>query len=179
MKKFIGIVLSAIIIALPAASRAEVKIAVVNEATVMKESKAIKEFQEKIAKFEAEFRTSLEGQKQELKKAVEKLIEQKDKLSKVDLEKKSQALTQRDQEMSQSAQKLFKKVEAALLPAMEQVKAAVEKAIEKVAKDKKATIVYHKNSVAYFDEALDITKDVTNELQTSLKTVKVDLPKIN
>lgn len=182
MRKNIRAIFAAVVISLSlgAASHvyAESKLAVVSESKLMKEATAIKAFQELITKFQADFKAMILKHAQEIDKAASKLLAQKDTISKAELNKKVTALTARQKEVSQRDQALAKKIETALLPALTQIKDAIKKAVEKVAKKKGYDIVYQEASMAYFSDKLDITGDVLTELNASLKKVKVDLPKL-
>jgi|GEM_PF-1984618 len=174
---FTVIVLSLTVGAFNSAS-ADLKVAVVSDAKLMKDATAIKTFQTLITKFQADFKAMILKHAKEIDKAASNLLEKKDQYTKEELNKKVKALTARQKEVSKRDQALAKKIEAALLPALTQIKDAIKEAVNKVSQKKGYDIVCQEASLAYFSDSLDITKEVLVELNTSLKKVNVDLPKL-
>ncbi len=181
MKKNIKIIFAAAVLALSFDSIGEasdMKFGVVKEAKLMKNTEAIKKFQEDIKQYQTKFKKMILAHAQEIDKAAGVILAKKDTLSKDELNKKVKSLTERQKDISKRDQDLAKKIELALIPALDQMKKAVAEAVEKVAKAQGYDAIYNESSVAYFSDKFDVTDAVLKELNASLKKVKVELPKI-
>ena len=160
------------------AQAAPANVAVVNKKMLMNEVKAIKAFQATLQKTEKDLKSFITSQSRDIETQAQKLLAAKDNYSKEDLQKRVKSLSVRQAEIQKNSQALAASIEKALLPALQQVKKAIDGAVAKVAKAKKIDIVVDEVSAAYFSPAADITKDVVAEIDSSLKEVKISLPKI-
>ncbi|WP_417910921.1 OmpH family outer membrane protein [Candidatus Electronema sp. PJ] len=151
------------------ATAAEMKIAVLNIQTVLTKSSAGLAAKEKIEKRMKELRSSLEGDKQhlisfqdEMKKKASVWSDDKKQEQVLEFQKKRRDLDAKQDNANMEMKSLQDKYLAPIMKELEGI-------VRQVAAAKGYAIVLPNTAVLYFDNAVDITSEVTTSLNAKLK----------
>lgn len=159
----------------PAAHAAAPTIAIVDIQKIQAESKAAQSLQKQITAKREAFQKEFAAKEKELESSQKALIEQKEKLSAEEFNKKR---VEFEKKVSDT-RSLFEKRRNALVQGSNKANRDLERGImeaaAKVGEEKKYDIVLRRDSVLIVDKALDITDDVLKALNASLADVKLQV----
>ncbi len=159
----------------PAAAKAEVTIGVVDVNHVMMESSAAKSLQKQIKEQSESFQTEFSKFERELKDMEAALTKARsEKMAEDEFNKKRGEFEKKLADTQALYKKRREGFEKGKADALKTLSEAVLKESEKVAADKKLSLVLNKGMVIVGTKDLDITQDVLAALNKSLKEVKLN-----
>ena len=150
-------------------------VGVVDIQKILADLPVTKEIQKQLEELRKSFAAEVGKYETELRKADKSLAEAQKKLSEAEFAKKRTAFESRIAEVQKIVESRKAQLDKAFSGAMEKVNAKVMEAISQVAKSKGLNLVLFPMSVAYSDEKLDVSKEVSEIVKKTLTNVKIDM----
>jgi outer membrane protein len=149
------------------------KIAVVDVQAVLDSSIAVKFLRESIDKIGENLHNELSAKELSLKNTEAELVKKRGILKQEQFDKEVEVFYKQVSEAQSDMQKKKAKLEQAHADAIGYVHSATIKIIDEIAKERGFNIALPASQVLYYNEALNITSDVTNKLNQIVKTVEL------
>lgn len=158
------------------AKAAESNYAVIDVVKIMGESHAVNDIKEQINVFKEHLQKQAAVEKNKLQNDERSLIQKKNDLSPKDFNEAREKFQSKVQKIQQSFYNKSQNVDKVGGAALNIVQNKVAKIVDSIAKEKKYSIIYQANALAYFPKNKDITEDVVKQLNKELPKVKVKNP---
>jgi outer membrane protein len=152
-------------------------IGVVDIQKILVDLPVTKKIQEQLEKLRKDFAAEVGKYESELRKSEKSLVDSQKKLSEAEFAKKREAFEKRIGEVQTTVEKRKGQLDKTFASAMEKVNNKIMDAISQVAKAKGLNLVLFPMSVAYSADNLDISKEVSDIVKTTLTDVKIELDK--
>ncbi|MCB1592592.1 MAG: OmpH family outer membrane protein [Alphaproteobacteria bacterium] len=165
-----------IVTLVPAVAYAQISIAVVDVEKVMATSEAAKSIKKQAKEHSDKFETELKAVENQLKKDLESLRQESEKLSKEDMEKKAQTFYLKRSQSSKTLKTRLAKLRVSESKAVNELTEAIFEVCAKIAAEKKYDLIISRGNVIVGAKSLDITDEVMKKLNTALPSVKMTVP---
>ncbi len=152
---------------------AQTTIGVVNIQKIMKDSKAATDVRNQLQAKQKAFQADLDSKEKTLHAEDQSLAKQRSTTDKDAFAQKVKAFQDKAAAAQKEVQTKKAQLDKAFNGALEQIQNNVTEITQKIAAEKKLSIILTSNQVIYTDPALDITDDVLKSLDTKLPNVKV------
>lgn len=161
----------------PGIARAQevLSIAVVDVEKLLRDSSAAISIKKQLDGEKKKFQSELEALEVKLRDEAKGLEEKSKDLSKEDLAKKVQAFQQKQFDARKTFQAKKVALDKGYSHAMNTLSKAIFDATQKVAEEKKYSLVITKNNVIVGSKSLDVTTNVMESLNKALPDVKLDI----
>lgn len=148
---------------------AEVSVGIVSMQKVLDESKKGKDVQKKFEQSVATEKKEIEKREGTIKKAQEDFVRDQATMSEEQRRKKQREIQNQVSELQQFANEAQEKMSAKRLDLLKTVVEPAKEIVNKVAKEKKMTIVFERgeSGLLYFDEAIDLTPEIIKRLDAA------------
>lgn len=162
----------------PAAAKKKivVKLAVINIEGIRINAKVARDIRSQISKYRKVFRTDIEKEEREIRKANEEMAKQRAILSPdafIEERKKFELRLIQVQRQVQARKRALDKSQA---EAFTKVQEALNEVVIKVAKENNLTLILRSDQVVFWAQALDITEAVLRRLDAKLPSLEVSKP---
>lgn len=154
-------------------SHADEKIAVVDTRKVIESSVAYSDISSQIQKKNDEFRDEIQKEETSLKKQYQDLETKKNALSQEAIDKKNEAISKEVAELQKRSYNQHSSLEGAYRNATQVVVDKTMDLVKKQAEKNKYSVVIEKAAAIYYDEKLEISDIVLEELNKALPKVEV------
>jgi Skp family chaperone for outer membrane proteins len=163
--------------AAPASAEEPVKIAVVDVGMVFRESAAVKSINTQLRPYLESFRADAAKVEQELRDSQDELARRQATVLTPDASvAERHDLEQRALEAQEKVVRRKHSLDQAQTAAMRKVEIALNKIVLQIFTERKLTLILRRDQTAFFNPALDITKDVITRLDQQLPTVEIAPP---
>ena len=156
------------------AAAAGLNVLVVDVQSLLQNSKSAKMVHQQIEDKRAEYAKEISHQEAALRQERDALQRQQASLSPAALSQKGREFQQKVNELDKSVQAKRQALEHSNAEALEKIQAAMLKIITKIAKDRKANLVFQRTELVMFDQGFDITDEVLKQLDQDLPTLTVN-----
>lgn len=165
----VGLLAASLLVPTAAIEAAEVTIGIVSMQKVLDESKKGKEVQKKFEQSVSTEKKELEKREATIKKAQEDFVRDQATLSEEQRRKKQREIQNQVQELQQFANEAQEKMSSKRLDLLKTVVEPAKEVVNKVAKEKKMTLVFERgeSGLLYFDEAIDLTPEIIKRLDAA------------
>lgn len=178
MKKFFLSLVILTFLCLPGLSLAEgTSIAVVDMRLLLGESKAAEDIQKQVAKLREKFQNEYTAVEKRLRDKQKKLSEERSKLSNEEFAKKREEFEAQFIEARAMLQKSKRGLDEAVNDAMAELQGSILKIVAKIADNDGHQIVLSRQNVVIASNDSDITGAVMDELNDTVKKIKVTIDK--
>ncbi|MDA1090002.1 MAG: OmpH family outer membrane protein [Proteobacteria bacterium] len=150
--------------------------AVLDVQAILQESAAVKNIREQITKYGTEFEKEIEKERGNLRDANQELARQRTILAPEAFAEKRRKFEERVVEVQRLVQQRQRELDKTRNIAMEAVNQAYIEVVGRVANEKNLAIIMRKSQTAYSVGTLDLTKEILDQLNKKLPTVKVTKP---
>lgn len=152
-------------------------VVVLNMGRIMTDADAVKSVNQQTAKLQDIDREQIKKIEAGLRKERTKLHQQKTILPKAQYEKKVATFNKKKQDTRKKFQQQAKRLRAAKSNALGKIRKAITPIVTKIVNERKVNMVIAKAEVLFAKKELNITDTVLAQLNSTLKTVKVDVKK--
>lgn len=173
-KLLMTVAAAAFMVSTTASFAAEYSFGVVDMNVVMQKASAAKSIMKQLDDKKEAYRKQIDGKEKELRAAEEKIVKEKDKLSKDEFEKKRESFKQDVIKGHKLVQKDKLILDRAFNMSMTELRKNISAVIADIAKEKNYAAVLTQNSVMMSKPELDITAEVIEKLDDKVKTIKID-----
>jgi len=143
---------------------------------VFAQSKAMKDIHEQMAKYQAEFQTVIDKEKEAAQKEEEELKRKRNLLAPEVVAEERKKFQDRIVSLQRRVQETNLKLNQVRAEATQKVSDVYRAVVADVVKLNKISMVFQKNQVVYADPKLDISKIVLEDLDARLPSVQVTNP---
>ena len=157
-----------------AANQSATKIAIVDVQAVIDNSVAVKHLRESIDKISEELSKELSAKEVEFKNMEATLVKKKERLKPEQFDIEVENFYKTLSAFQHETQKKKEKLERAHSDAIESVHTSTIKIIHKISKEKGFSIALPASQTLYSDESLNITEEVTKQLNETVTDVKLN-----
>ena len=138
------------------------------------DSKAFKSLRAQAEKTQKQIKSDFDRQQKQFDDEGRKLVQQKDKLSSDDLQKKSLELRQRAHQQTEALKTRQRNLDQSVAKGQDQILHAMVDVVKDVAKAHGQTLVLMQSATLYFDPSYDdISKEVKRKLDAKLPSLKL------
>jgi len=163
--------------ATPATAEEPIKIAVVDVGMVFRESAAVKSINTQLRPYLESFRADAAKVEQELRDSQDELARRQATVLTPDASAAERHdLEQRALEAQEKVVRRKHSLDQAQTAAMRKVETTLNKIVLQIFTERKLTLILRRDQTAFFNPALDITKDVITRLDQQLPTVEIAAP---
>jgi Skp family chaperone for outer membrane proteins len=163
--------------AAPAAADEPLKIAVVDVGMVFRESAAVKSINTQLRPYLESFRADAAKVEQELRDSQDELARRQATVLTPDASvAERHDLEQRALEAQEKVVRRKHSLDQAQTAAMRKVETTLNKIVLQIFTERKLTLILRRDQTAFFNPALDITKEVITRLDQQLPTVEIAAP---
>ncbi|MCB1532387.1 MAG: OmpH family outer membrane protein [Alphaproteobacteria bacterium] len=159
----------------PAASAAELSIAVVDVQKLLTQSEAAKSIQVQVQAEREKFLTKLSKEEESLRSMEKELMDKGQDLSQDERMEKRKAFEEKFNETQRAAQEAKARIETAVVDAMAKLNQEAFKAVEAIAEEKGYNLILAKQHVVASDKSIDISEESMERLNASIKDIKVQI----
>lgn len=175
MKLLSSLILALSLAATPSlAQEAKKTIAIINDQMIMRESAAGKSMIEQITAKQKAFEADISKKEEQLQKENQELSKQQAVLSKEKFAEKAKAFRAKGTEMQKDLNEKKMQITRGNQKAVADIQKAAGEIIGEIAKEKGYILVLPTGAVIYFDEAMDITREVITRLDKKLPKLTVN-----
>ncbi len=146
---------------------------VVDIQKINQEAAVYKNLQSQIQQKQNSFQIKISNADAEIKSEEKKLSDSRDTLSPQEFERRRKALVAKFESEQKNMQTERQAINESISGAALEVGKKLEEAIAEVAKNKNLSIVYVKNSLAYYSQDKDVTKEVISALNKKISRVQL------
>jgi Skp family chaperone for outer membrane proteins len=160
-----------------AAQEEPIRIAVVDVGMVFRESAAVKSINTQLRPYLESFRADAAKVEQELRDSQDELARRQATVLAPDAyAAERRDLEQRALETQEKVVRRKRSLDQAQAAAMRKVETALNKIVLQIFTERKLTLILRRDQTAFFNPALDITKDVITRLDQQLPSVEIAAP---
>ncbi|HVC54592.1 MAG TPA: OmpH family outer membrane protein [Stellaceae bacterium] len=149
-------------------------ILLVDQQSLLTESKAAKMVLHQVEQKRAEYTKEFSREEAQLRHERDTLQRQQASLSSEALRKKGQEFEQKVNELNRSVQAKGEALKRSYAEALEKIHDAMLKIVAQIAKERKANLVFQRGDVILFGQGFDVTDQVLQKLNEQLPTLTVN-----
>jgi len=150
-----------------------VSIAVVDVASLLRDSKAANSIEEQLKSLRKNFQSEVKADEESLRKSEKELIEQSKTLSKEDFAKKRAEFEKKLIDKQKNIQEKRAKLDKALAEALNALRNEIVKLVAKEGEKNGYDLVVSRNDIVIVSKDIDITSTILKQLNDEMPSVKV------
>lgn len=154
----------------------QIPIAVLDVQKILRDSSAVKNIREQVAKYGSTFENELEKERNEIRTANKELTQQRTILSPDAFAEKRRIFEEKVVGVQRLVQQRQRELDTSRNKAMAKVNKAYTEIVAKLAAERNLGIILRKSQTVFTVNTLDVTQDVLSRLNKNLPTVKIDKP---
>lgn len=154
----------------------QIPIAVLDVQKILRDSSAVKNIREQVAKYGSTFENELEKERNEIRAANKELTQQRTILSPDAFAEKRRIFEEKVVGVQRLVQQRQRQLDASRNKAMAKVNKAYTEIVAKLAAERNLGIILRKAQTVFTVNTLDVTQDVLSRLNKKLPTVKIAKP---
>lgn len=170
MKKILPIFAAITMLALNANAT---EVGILDVEKIVKESEAMRDIQAKVSKKQEEYQKEVEAKQKTLEEEQKRIEGKKNVLSKEAMDKEVLGFEKKVDDLKTFVDRRQNSLKKASLDSMSHVNDEIKKIIETIAKAKSLDVIVPASQALYYKDQLDISAEVLEKLNKSLKKVKV------
>lgn len=147
---------------------------VVDYAGIMREASAMQDAKKQVRERQIAYQKEIEAKQQALRDEEKQLAQQRTLLAGDVFQEKQKAFQQKVAEFQKFAQARNRVLDQALANVQSQFTKVLNRVIEQVAEERKATLVLHQGQVILFANAMNASKEVFDRINAEIPTIKVE-----
>ncbi|MCE3254700.1 MAG: outer membrane protein [Rickettsiaceae bacterium] len=156
-----------------ASSASAQNIAVIDLETVLKNSDAMKDAQDKISKKQAMFQKEIDKKQEALEKESKQLNSKKGSLSEDAFAKEQEKFSKKVAELKDMVNKRQDSLKKSSLEAISKINDKIKEVVEEIRKEKNLDVVISSTGTVFYKDELDISDKVTSKLNKKISKIDI------